>query len=551
MKIDSYDIEVTSLNKEMLAARASMSNSYIAISSKLVKKAKELDDNDLLGYAYYYLADAYYLLSTDYRKFNTNLLNAIEYLQISGDAELLARCYNLLGIDALNHGNTELALDFFYNGLGLCDEFEGSAVPGFMEFNMAHVYVKLGDIRNAILFIRSAYRHIRKDRETSLYYRNLLYCHCFEAICNIRLGKVEAVQKCLNNMEKLASSKDCNPDFFKAYAVIDTRMRCYHFLDDNVKFNEYSGILMDMLGNNRYSLDNMEDIFDTARFFLGVGMADKAEEIMRLTESSLETLNTSYIMLDHARLRCELYKDSGSEERIKALEDFYKYSLECEKEKLINYQYFANLRQKLAETEKENVALSRRAETDPLTGLGNRYGLNKYAEYAFDMAFENKTSLAVEILDVDDFKHFNDTYGHQSGDSCLKKISDVIGELCRNNKAIHAYRYGGDEFVLIYENMNDEEIMKHCLHLRNTVKSMKISSGRKSEPLQVSISQGIRNSVPQETNKLWDYMYAADNALYEIKETGKGEISIIHKAVITHESLNEGTKSADVLHDLT
>ncbi len=549
MNIESYDIEIASLNKDMLAARASMSNSYIAISSRLVKKAKELDDNDLLGYAYYYLADAYYLLSTDYRKFNTNLLNAIEYLQIGGDAELLARCYNLLGIDALNHGNTELALDFFYTGLGYCAEFEGSGVPGFMEFNIAHVYVKLGDIRNAILFIRSAYRHIRKDREESLYYRNVLYCHCFEAVCNIKIGEEDAVRKCLGSIEKLAASRECSPDFINAYAVIDTRMRCYHFLDDNVRFKEYSDTVMGMIRDNRYSLDNMEDVLDTARFYLSIGFDDNAKEIAELTGGSLDNLNISNIKLDHARLRCELlgYEEQGNlTERLAAYEDFYRYSLECEKEKLINYQFFANLRQKLADTEKENVALLRRAETDPLTGLGNRYSLNKYAEHAFDIASENRTSLAVEILDVDDFKHYNDTYGHQSGDTCLKKIGEVIGELCRNNKAVHAYRYGGDEFVIIYENMTDDMVMECALGLRKKITSMKISSGRSSEAIQISISQGIRNSVPQETNKLWDYMYAADNALYEVKETGKGEISIIHKAVISHESLDEGKRSADM-----
>ena len=547
MNIGSYDIEITSLNKDMLAARASMSNSYIAISSRLVKKAKELDDNDLLGYAYYYLADAYYLLSTDYRKFNTNLLNAIEYLQISGDAELLARCYNLLGIDALNHGNTELALDFFYTGLGYCVEFENSGVPGFMEFNIAHVYVKLGDIRNAILFIRSAYRHIRKNREESLYFRNVLYCHCFEAVCNIKIGKEEAVRKCLNNIDKLEASKECSPDFFKSYAVTDTRMRCYHFLDDNVRFREYSDILMGMIKGNQYSLDNMEDVFDTARFYLSIGFDDKAGEIIELTRGALDSVNISNIKLDHSRLRCELLQNDEQQDpkdRLAAFEDFYRYSLECEKEKLLNYQFFANLRQKLADTEKENVALLRRAETDPLTGLGNRYSLNKYAERAFDTASENRTSLAVEILDVDDFKHYNDTYGHQSGDNCLKKIGDVIGELCCSNKAIHAFRYGGDEFVLIYEDMTDDMIMKYALDLRKTITGLKISSGHGGEAIRVSISQGIRNSVPQETNKLWDYMYAADNALYEVKETGKGEISIIHKAVISHESLDEGKHSA-------
>lgn len=532
MNIENYDQEIISLNEQMLKARSAMSASYISICTRLVKKAKEIDDNNLLGYAYYYLADAYYLLSTDYRKFNNNLLNAIEYLQIGGDAEHLARCYNLLGIDALNHGNNELALDFFFTGLKYCEELEDSGIPGFMEFNMGQVYGKLDDIKQALSCVRSAYKNIRKNREESLYYRNILYCYCFEAGCYIKLGKPDSVDKCLKGMERLEANKDCNPDFFNSYAVIDTKMRCYHFLGDKERFKKYTDALMNMLREGKYSLDNMEDIFESARFFLNIGRTKEPKEIIKITEEALKELNISNLKLNHARLRCELSERfSYPNDTIKAFEDFYRYSIEFEKEKIINYQFFANLRKKLADTEKENMALSKRAETDPLTGLGNRYGLNKYAEYAFDIAFENKTSLAVEILDVDDFKYFNDTFGHQSGDNCLKKIGEMLTEVCAKNSRIHAYRYGGDEFVIIYESMSDEEVLNIAKSIRQKVTGSKISSGRGGEEAVISISQGIRNSVPTETNKLWDYLHAADVALYEVKESKKGEIHILHRVV--------------------
>ena len=532
MNIENYDHEVISLNKDMLDARSSMSPSYISICNKFVRKAKEIDDNNLLGYAYYYLADAYYLLSNDYRKFNSNLLNAIEYLQIGGDEEHLARCYNLLGIDALNHGNTELALDFFYTGLKNREQIEDSGIPGFMEFNMGHVYDKLNDVKEALSCVLSAYKSIRRNKGESLYYRNILYCYCFEAGCYIKLGKQEAVKKCLGGIDKLEGNKDCNPEFFKSYAVIDTKMRSYHFLGDEENFEKYAALIIGMIRDGNFTLDNMEDLFETARFFMNIGKQKEAKEIVEYTEQTLSEFNISNLKLAHARLRCELNSGSSSSpEGIKALEDFYKYSAECEKERIINYQFFANVRKKLSYMEKENVALSKQAETDPLTGLGNRYGLNKYAEYAFDIAFENKTSLAVEILDVDDFKYYNDTYGHQSGDSCLKKIGEIVSGVCSENSRIHGYRYGGDEFVIIYENMTDDEIMGIASDIRTRITSLKISSSRSKEEAPVSISQGIRNSVPTETNKLWDYLHAADVALYDVKESKKGEINIIHKVV--------------------
>ncbi|MBO5623677.1 MAG: hypothetical protein J5959_18840, partial [Butyrivibrio sp.] len=170
MRIEDYGQDVVLLNKEMLSERARMSGSFIAACNRLLKRAKEVDDTNLLGYSYYYLADAYYLLSTDYKKFNTNLLKAIEYLQTCGDMEHLARCYNLLGIDALNHGNPELALDFFLTGLKYSEEIDTvTSIPGMIKFNIGQIYYDTGDVKQALTYIREAYKGIRKNKKDSLY----------------------------------------------------------------------------------------------------------------------------------------------------------------------------------------------------------------------------------------------------------------------------------------------------------------------------------------------------------------------------------------------
>ena len=85
--------------------------------------------------------------------------------------------------------------------------------------------------------------------------------------------------------------------------------------------------------------------------------------------------------------------------------------------------------------------------------------------------------------------------------------------------------------------------MECATSLRDQVASLKFESrGFTSGPV-VTISQGIRNSVPSETNKLWDYMYAADNALYDVKEHKKGEVVLLHKAIISQKSLDEAQHS--------
>ena len=91
--------------------------------------------------------------------------------------------------------------------------------------------------------------------------------------------------------------------------------------------------------------------------------------------------------------------------------------------------------------------------------------------------------------------------------------------------------------------MTDDEVMSFALGLRNQVAGFKIRSDRNREAGYVTVSQGIRNSVPKESNKLWDYMYAADNALYEVKDHKKGEVVLLHEAVISKKSLDAAQHS--------
>ncbi|WP_022764471.1 GGDEF domain-containing protein [Butyrivibrio sp. XPD2006] len=545
MKIHDYGQDVVLLNKEMLSERAKMSTGFIGACNKLLKRAKEIDDTNLLGYSYYYLADAYYLISTDYRKFNTNLLKAIEYLQSCGDNEHLARCYNLLGIDALNHGNPELALDFFLSGLGYCENIDkNSSIPGFLKFNIGQIYYDNGEIKQSLGYIRSAYRDIRKNKKESLYFRNLLYCYCFQADCYIILDKKESVEKCLQGIEQLEQAEGVNLELFRDLPVLDIKMRGYYYLGEMDLYEKYADMLSYQLQNNKFALDSMEDIYVVCRFFMKVGRYGEVKRIIKNAERSLNDLNIPNLVKGHAKLRIEFYDKMGeTKEKNQALLDYYNASLEQEKESIANYKFFMNIRNRLSSIEKENIMLIKQAETDPLTGLGNRYGLNKYADKAFEDAYEGRYSLAVEILDVDNFKIYNDTYGHQLGDLCLKKISEVIANLCNVRQSVHAFRYGGDEFVLVYENMSDEEIMECATSLRDQVASLKFDNRRFPSGPVVTISQGIRNSVPSETNKLWDYMYAADNALYDVKEHKKGEVVLLHQAIISQKSLDEAKHS--------
>jgi diguanylate cyclase (GGDEF)-like protein len=101
-----------------------------------------------------------------------------------------------------------------------------------------------------------------------------------------------------------------------------------------------------------------------------------------------------------------------------------------------------------------------------------------------------------------------------------------------SGNSIFCARYGGDEFVVIYEGMTDEEVLAQAEQLRTSILEMKIPHSSSPVAPYVTISQGIRNSVPVKENRLWDFLFAADNALYHVKGTNKGGILLIHKTQV-------------------
>ena len=87
---------------------------------------------------------------------------------------------------------------------------------------------------------------------------------------------------------------------------------------------------------------------------------------------------------------------------------------------------------KRREMEEANIRLLEKSETDALTRLANRFRLNDYLDQVFEKALSEQTPLAMEILDIDYFKQYNDNYGHQAGDECIKRIAKQL-ELMQND----------------------------------------------------------------------------------------------------------------------
>lgn len=169
--------------------------------------------------------------------------------------------------------------------------------------------------------------------------------------------------------------------------------------------------------------------------------------------------------------------------------------------------------------------LSELAITDTLTGLYTRNYFIERAKDEIQHATINKSPLTISILDIDNFKNINDTYGHQSGDTVLRKLSDILIGRFRETDIV--CRYGGEEFVILMPHTNKEEAIKILEDLRVKIAKEKIFLPVESyQPVHISItiSIGIRE-LQAETN-IDEIISKADLALYDAKKTGKNKICL-------------------------
>lgn len=169
------------------------------------------------------------------------------------------------------------------------------------------------------------------------------------------------------------------------------------------------------------------------------------------------------------------------------------------------------------------------ATLDALTGFYNRRQMEERIKQETASAKRKKTPLCAIMIDIDYFKHVNDTYGHAAGDYILKTASKIIRSQLREYDI--ASRYGGEEFAIILPFTREEEAVMVADRLRKAVESKiinieHVNTKNDTKTIQITISLGIYSF--KETDKPEELLMKADKALYDAKETGRNKV-IIYK----------------------
>ncbi|MCR8636024.1 PAS domain S-box protein [Paenibacillus radicis (ex Xue et al. 2023)] len=161
---------------------------------------------------------------------------------------------------------------------------------------------------------------------------------------------------------------------------------------------------------------------------------------------------------------------------------------------------------------------------DGLTGIANRRYFEESYQMIWKQALQHSNVVSILLLDIDFFKIYNDTYGHQGGDTCLKQVASALDQLATRHGCFAA-RYGGEEFVCILPDTHEAQAREFAVWVREEIGELAIPHAASTVSGHVTVSIGIAAAVPNpliDRNKLIEQ---ADQALYKAKMNGRNQIA--------------------------
>lgn len=178
-----------------------------------------------------------------------------------------------------------------------------------------------------------------------------------------------------------------------------------------------------------------------------------------------------------------------------------------------------------AELERVNLELLGLSLTDVLTGLGNRRRMEEDLGRAHVRALRVGRAFSVALFDIDDFKLYNDHYGHVAGDEALHRVAMCLDKRARAGETM--YRYGGEEFLLLLPDCGVDDAAVAAGRIREAVTEMGIPhDSRPTMPRVVTLSGGVSCWTPGSGLSVSEMLRQADEALYRAKSSGRNRVHV-------------------------
>lgn len=470
-----------------------------------------------------------------------NLTRLVETCKEQEDFTVLTKAYNLMGAIYASIGSTALEVDCYLRAL----ECAGEHGMTYMELvclnNIGSHYQEANDYQKAITFFKEAYAGMLRPDLVKDEKLDILHIVILEnmALSSLKLHEHDAAESYYVRAKALADRKKKSRvflDLFLLKCMLDWQKGKKEEVWDRLPQLEER---MKEIWEPADFLEQIEEYIsllkDMKAYDFWKRIVVYAYEKIKQFDSKSRLLSVLELGLDYARTMnlagtkeytdlCRLYVDTALELKEQNRQD----KLQIANVKIQLYEEEI----KKVETLREKLAMQEIAEKDTLTGLGNRYSLCKYGRDLLEKSKEEHTPLVVGILDVDCFKQYNDTYGHVEGDKCLTMISNVIKSAIKKAVEIgacgKAFRYGGDEFLVLLTGISKEKLESIAKEIADEVEKLELMNEKSPAGDMVSLSQGYYCRVPLDDDELEDVLKKADVQLYRVKESRRNGFQIMY-----------------------
>lgn len=523
MKIThQYSEEILEKKQQIEEYHTSNIKKTKALCKELVHIGELLEDENLLGFAYHYLALSYHF-ENKFQKFQEALVIGLKYQLRASDSELLARTYNVLGATAVFSTNNSQAMDYFITALRYAKKDNHREIIGIINGNIGNVYRELADYQKALDYLQLSLADIDLNPTTFVKQMDLTILYSNMAFTLLDLGEIEEAYYWYRKITFDIIHRDIQ------IALYIFEIRYFHLIGETKKSGQKLQQLLIFLEPGDFSWISYDDILFLCRFLQESGNVDALLQILSSLDRILKQSNLTKFKLQFLDYKIFCYEEKNWQPKlVAAYAAHYKLSKQLEKEVEESLRKDIHLREELEairnehqQIQSENLLLLEKSRQDFLTSLPNREWAEEQMVLLYLNAIKHQTSMAIEVLDIDNFKCFNDTLGHQHGDRYLLMLAGLLDEM--NDEDVFCARQGGDEFVILYHNKTTQEILAIAERLRQNVIQLSMIESEDHQ-LPMTISQGICHFTPSGDKTIVDYYQLADKALYTVKKKQKNDI---------------------------
>ena len=166
--------------------------------------------------------------------------------------------------------------------------------------------------------------------------------------------------------------------------------------------------------------------------------------------------------------------------------------------------------------------IERLSMIDQLANIPNRRGFDERLQMEWGRAIRTKTPLSIFMLDLDNFKNYNDTYGHMQGDMALQTIAKIFAQQLKRSVDFVA-RWGGEEFIALLADADWDGALDIAERIRTDVENAVIPLAN-GQTTKLTVSIGLNSQIPAPSGSILDFIHHADKALYTAKKAGKNRV---------------------------